>query len=260
MTEEKLRKLKAILEEIDLLKNDSPLTKGEFFGYFKKLVRHFFNLKTKTQQDLEALKQSLVGKLEAIKLKRGEKGPRGATGERGESGVGLVGPRGLKGEPGIAKDGRDGRDGETPDITDVITRASTIAAEIVSDELKPKIPEKPRIATVEGLKKALRDIRKELKKLKKQKVVYTGTSVGQGGGIVKAYDLSSSLDGSTKLFQLPVFWRVISVQSSSFPNAFRLTTDYTVDGSAFTLTFTSEIHAASTLSSGQTITVIYSEP
>ena len=80
-----------------------------------------------------------------------------------------------------------------------------------------------------------------------------------GGKIVKVYDLSASLDGVTKTFALPAFWRVISIQSTSFPFAFRPTTDYTTDASAMTITFTSEVEASSTLASGQTLLVIYSE-
>jgi len=74
---------------------------------------------------------------------------------------------------------------------------------------------------------------------------------------VQVYDLSSSLDGVTKTFGLPAFWKVFDVRSSSFPYAFRPTVDYTVDGSAMTITFTSEVEAAGTLATGQTLYVLY---
>lgn len=78
-----------------------------------------------------------------------------------------------------------------------------------------------------------------------------------GGHIVKSYDISSQLNGVLKTFNLPALWRVISVHSSSIPNTFRETVDYTWTGQS--ITFTSEINAASTLATGQTITIVYSE-
>lgn len=78
-------------------------------------------------------------------------------------------------------------------------------------------------------------------------------------GVVKAYDLSSSLNGVLKTFSLPAFWRVISVHLSSFPNIVRETIDYTTDASAMTITFTSQIDAGSTLATGQTLLVVYAE-
>lgn len=86
-----------------------------------------------------------------------------------------------------------------------------------------------------------------------------GTNFVVSRGAVKMYDLSALLDGSTKTFALPAFWRVISVHSSSFPHIMRPTTDYTTDGAAMTLTFTAEIDAATVLAEGQSIIVIYGE-
>lgn len=98
----------------------------------------------------------------------------------------------------------------------------------------------------------------EIKKIKGS-VQYVPSGVS-GGGIVKAYDLTSQLNGVLKTFALPAFWRVISVHSSSTPNAFRPTTDYTTDASAMTITFTDQIDAGSTLATGQTLLVVYAEP
>lgn len=113
---------------------------------------------------------------------------------------------------------------------------------------------------------AIRDLREELKKIykllssNKGGTVYVGGSGGATGGkIVKSYDLSASLDGVTKTFALPAFWRVISVHLSSFPGILRPTTDYTTDGTNMTITFTSEISAASSLASGQSLLIVYSE-
>lgn len=85
-----------------------------------------------------------------------------------------------------------------------------------------------------------------------------GGRLGRGtGNPTKYYDLSSLLDGVTKTFAIPANLRVLDVRSSSAPFAFRQTTDYTY--TATSLTFTSEINAASTLKSGQTIYIIYVE-
>ena len=152
-------------------------------------------------------------------------------------------------------------------------KVSIIASERALEAVKPMIPttstlkkdiskmgklirkilkKKLKISDIKGL-------RKELDKLKKSSGMIVGGGSGTGGHIVKAYDLSASLNGVLKTFTIPAFWRIISVHSSSFPNAFRPTTDYTVNGSTYQITFTSEINAATTLASGQTIIVTYSE-
>lgn len=87
-----------------------------------------------------------------------------------------------------------------------------------------------------------------------------GPAFAYSRGAIKLYDLSDQLDGSKKTFAMPAFWRIISIQSTSSPTTFRPGIDYTSDGNAMTVTFTSEIDATSTLSAGQTLTVIYAEP
>jgi len=108
--------------------------------------------------------------------------------------------------------------------------------------------------------KAIKDLQEELDKIKKMKgtVQYVGGgSVGKHN--VVAHDLSASLAGGvTRVFQMPAFWKVISVSLSSFPNILRPTVDFTSDASASTLTILSEIPDAS-LSAGQTMIVLYSE-
>lgn len=107
--------------------------------------------------------------------------------------------------------------------------------------------EKLAIEAIEGL-------REELDKLKK-----ASTGSFNGGGIVgrdivTKYDLSSQLDGVTKTFNIPGTWAIISVSCSSSPNILRPVVDYTHTDS--TITFTDEIHAASTLAAGQTVVLI----
>lgn len=95
-------------------------------------------------------------------------------------------------------------------------------------------------------------------KISKEYIVAGGNS-SNGGGTVKVYDLSSQLDGSTTTFALPAFWRVLTVDLSSTPRALRPDVDFTVDGTAMTITFTSQIRVASSLSAGQTCIVTYAE-
>lgn len=87
----------------------------------------------------------------------------------------------------------------------------------------------------------------------KGKTVFTAIR----GPEVKIYDLSAQLDGVTKTFSLPAFRLVFDVRSSSFPYAFRPTTDYTTDGAAMTITFTDQITADATLAAGQTLYILY---
>lgn len=107
--------------------------------------------------------------------------------------------------------------------------------------------------------KGIEEIEKAIEELKRRKTTIIGGGGGsQGGGrIVKAYDLSPYLNGSTKTFNLPSMWRVISVHSSSFPMAFRENVDFTWTPTS--ITFTSEVSESSTLASGQTVTITYSE-
>ncbi len=87
-----------------------------------------------------------------------------------------------------------------------------------------------------------------------------GWSSGGGGKIAKYYDLSPLLNGVTKTFSLPAFWRVINIQSSSSPNPMRENTDFTVDGTLFQVTFLAGVDASTVLAAGQTILALYTEP
>lgn len=107
--------------------------------------------------------------------------------------------------------------------------------------------------------KDVNGLEKELEKIRRMKVQ---GGFGGGNGLamknaVLVYDLSSSLNGVLKTFSLPAFWRVLTVDLSSFPNALRPTTDYTVDSSAMTITFTSQIEASTSLATGQTCIITY---
>jgi len=156
--------------------------------------------------------------------------------------------------------------------TEVIKEQPVVKEVAVFDEKKfeaeiPKLGEPIRDA-LELLqddnrldKSAIKGLDELLKKLEKKigSAIYVGGGGSTGGKIVKAYDLTSSLNGALKTFSLPAFWRVISVHSSSFPYVFRPTIDYTTDASAMTITFTSEIDETTTLATGQTLLVEYAE-
>lgn len=111
--------------------------------------------------------------------------------------------------------------------------------------------------TIKGLIKRFEDLEDRISKAKGTTNIIGG-AVG-GGHTAKVHDLTDSLNGVTKTFALPAFWRVLNVYSTSTPVIFRPTIDYTVDGSAMTITFTSEINESTTLSAGQTLLVLYSE-
>ena len=78
---------------------------------------------------------------------------------------------------------------------------------------------------------------------------------GAGGSEIKDYDLSSYLDGVTKVFTVPSNKRFISLIGTQFPIVYRKTTDYTGSGTP-TLTLTDTVSAPS---NGQTLIFTYAE-
>ena len=106
---------------------------------------------------------------------------------------------------------------------------------------------------------AIKGLREELGKIKKSQTTNIPMGIGNSRGTVKVYDLSGELNGVLKTFSLPAFWRVLTVDLSSFPNALRPTTDFTTDASLMQITFTSQIDAATSLATGQTCIVTYAE-
>lgn len=158
-----------------------------------------------------------------------------------------------------------------PDLSDInskIEQAYKKFEEIENrkpEEIKPEfIRDQLESIEVEEEKlkiEAIGFLRKELDELKAKisSISFGGNTafVGGGGRQVRSYDLSSQLDGVTKTFNLPAMYRIISVHSSSTPFTFRQTTDYT--WTTTSITFTSEVNADTTLNTGQSITIIYSE-
>lgn len=135
--------------------------------------------------------------------------------------------------------------------------------EMIIDKINATPIQDDLLFTIERIR-GLKEWLEKLERMERNKITsVAGGGLGGSGGVggwgrlVKSYDLSNVLNGVTKTFTLPALWRVISVHSSSFPGAFRETTDYIFTSSS--ITFTSEITAATTLASGQTIIVIYCE-
>jgi hypothetical protein len=145
------------------------------------------------------------------------------------------------------KNGRDGLNGKdaNPNYT------AKLASQLI------KIPKDTATTdAIQELKTTIEDLKKQVGK----GIKYVGGNGGAtGGGIVKIHDLSSQLNGVLKTFALPAFWRVLTADLSSFPNVLRPTVDFTTDGAAMTITFTSQIDASSSLSTGQTCIITYAE-
>lgn len=223
MNDQKLQKLLGLLRVID-----TNVTREDFATAFKSLTSIVLRVETELVKRIDA---------RLAKVKDGKNGRDGKDGAKGDQGD--PGPAGeaIQGPPG-----RDGKDG-TPDTADDIRNK----LELLPDG------EKLAIDAIQDLRKELDALRQDLRGAAQSVIAYSR-------GQTKLYDLSDQLNGSKKTFALPSFWRVLMVQSTSTPNAFRPTVDYTVDGNAMTITFTDEIDAASTLSAGQTLTVLYAEP
>lgn len=216
---------------------------------------------------MEKLASNLFGKFANV-----EKGDQGEKGEKGDPGKTIVGPQGPEGRPGKdskvpgptgppGQDGKPGEDGAPGADGAPGKDGSPDTAEDIRNKLELFIggPEddKPKIEVIGHLREELDAFKKKLSSLSQGNGHQV---VASQRGQIKLYDLSSQLNGTLKTFALPAFWRVINVSSSSFPNSFRPTVDYTVDASVPSITFTSEITAAATLATGQTLLVEYAEP
>lgn len=140
-----------------------------------------------------------------------------------------------------------------PDYTETFAaieaKIPTLPAEKLGEDYRNALEALP-----EGDKLSITAIEKLEERLKRLENRPTG---GGGGGVASSrnlfqdYDLSSQLDGVTKTFNIPAVWNIISVDTSSFPHALRKNVDYTYTPQ--TITFTSEIDAATTLAAGQTV-------
>lgn len=243
------------------------------------ITEHLFELEEKVDECLEMVDSkveemkgmvspNLNNILEQIKGKDGytpQKGVDYFDGEKGEAG------KDAEITPTIIK--KIAEQVKVPIVEKVIEKTETIREQpIVTEVVKEnpfilkgtEIVEKlEALSNDESLPiEAIKDLREELDELKKirsngKSYSFFGGGGGGGGRIVKVHDLTDQLNGVLKTFSLPAFWRIISVNSSSFPFVFRPTIDYTTSGA--TITFTSEIEASTTLATGQTLLVTYAE-
>ena len=145
---------------------------------------------------------------------------------------------GIDGKQGVQGiQGKPGRDG-SPDSAQMIANKLNKEEEIID-------------------KKVIKGLEEDLARI--LRLVQMKTGIG-GGGVGKSnvdyYDLSSSLNGSTKTFSMPSFLRIIDVKLSSAP-VLRPNVDWTSDSSAATLTFTSTIDETTLLAAGQSLIILY---
>lgn len=227
---------------------------------FIKEIVEFFGKK------LDAVGVELKGvSVVTIKGDKGDTGDQGIPGKDGSDGADSKVP-GPKGDPGVdGTNGRDGKDSKVPgpkgdrgDVGPAGVRGK--------DGLKGKAGADGSPDTGEDILKKInkdkttlikRDKVEGLDEIERRARTAEANSQWRGGGgsFVYAHDISASLNGVLKTFTLVANAKVISVFASSFPGVFRPTTDYTTTSS--TITFTSEITAASTLAAGQTVIILY---
>lgn len=205
------------------------------------------------QGEIDELNAILDGK-SVIKGEQGEPGVAGNDGKDGKNGLdGKNGKDGRDGRDG--RDGLDGKDGENGKDGLNGKDGSPDTAEVIVDKINT-LPEREQdqidVKHIKGLKKYI----EEMVSKSQGKTVFVGG--GTGGHVVKTYDLSPYLDGVTKTFTLPAFWRIIDVQIGTIP-PLRPTIDYTSNATNFTLTFTDQIDPVTYLSQGLSAIIIYSE-
>ena len=254
-TEEKnLQKLNKLFSLMD----EDTLTKEDFLASFENVVAYVKKMQEQNLQEVEQLKQAF----ESVSTKLKENNNIDLQDVRTE--IKKVfdkvikdqtdGMNFLRDKTRGFTDGKDGLDADEDIIVDKVLDKIKLPEhkEIILDS-----PEqfKEKVETI--VEELLKELRKTIKGLQFRPMP-TGSGA-TGGGIVKVFDLSDSLDGSIKTFSLPAFWRIISITSSSFPTAFRPTIDYTTDEANSQITFTSEVDVSTMLNTGQSILIVYAE-
>lgn len=236
--EDKIKKMIASLEE-------GSISYEEFTIFLKVLTEILDDLRSKITNSTDELAKSttltsslnkdldkkiafLSGLVDKVKIKKGDKGDKGERGEQG-----LPGRDGIDGKDG--RDGVDGKNGEDGNIKDLSPEEVRDLLELLQGDDRLD-------------KSAIKGLDEELKRLSAIKGGFSGGIVGRD--IIKDIDISGDLDGVTKTFNIPTVWNIISVHLSSFPHALRKTTDFTYTPTS--ITFTSEIDAATSLATGQT--------
>lgn len=239
---DKLEKLRDVLVLMD---TDKP-SYADLAKYFSQLTKVLQSHAEKVDKILTQSEKNTVKELESF-TKQIEKYRAEKKGENG-------------------RDGRNGINGKDADEEKIIEEAvDTLernlpafgpqfrdGLELLKDE------ERLDASAIKNLEKLIKRLMDDVK-FKTVTIGGGGGATAGGGRIVKSYDITSALNGVTKTFSLPAFYRIISVHSSSFPNAFRPIVDYTSDASLMQITFTDAITADTTLAEGQTIIITYAE-
>ena len=240
--------------------DEDSLTKEDFLKAFEAVVKQVKTVEAKLMKDAEALADLVkkaesnldkASKTELSKLKQElqakiEVRLDGATKEMSDS---------LNFVRDKVRDLKDGKDADEQKIVD------TVIAELV-ELSKASDSEKQIFDTPEQIRDKLSNL-PEGERLEAQYIdglveIVTGLIPEQksgGAGIAGRdffvdIDLSSDLDGSTKTFNIPAVYNILSVSLSSFPHALRKGVDFTYTGT--TITFTDEIDASTSLATGQT--------
>lgn len=253
---DKQAQLKNILELLN-----ASVTKTEVMDAFKTLLSFVSQLKQANAEEMSLIKSavSVMGEKWKEQMQRDIESFKGQALKDIQKAL-REQEQGMKfiyDKVSSLKDGENGKDADEQQVIQSVLAQIPPDVEETPTEVRDKLEtlsgdERLDISAIKGLDERLAGIKQTTP------IIYGGTGTG-GGRLVKSYDLSDSLNGILKTFSLPAFWRVISVHSSSFPMIFRPTTDYTTDAGASTITFTSEVDAASTLATGQTIIVVYAE-
>jgi len=153
------------------------------------------------------------------------------------------------------------KDGKTPDDEKLVSLIKPIVDSIEIPIPEIEIPEHPSpeehrdaLEALQGDnrldKSAIKGLEDLFEKVDKFASRPSGTGAVGARDLVVEIDISDQLDGSTKTFNTPATWKILTVDLSSFPHALRKTVDYTYTPTS--ITFTSEIDAGTSLATGQT--------
>ena len=160
------------------------------------------------------------------------------------------------------RDGKDGIDGNDADeekivknILSKIPEPAKETAEVIREKLESlKGEDRLDKEAIRGLEEELNALKEEL--VKEKRFVGGGGGSVNARGLIKALDISSSLDGITATFNIQAVWKVIDIKLSSKP-VLRETIDWTWTPTS--VTFTSEINASTDLAAGQSCILIIAE-
>ena len=234
----------ALTERLQAIQSQSNFANSNLFGIREKIfnvVREEVNkMKTEIMQEMRAILEEKIGEDGVTTLE-------GRPGFSPIKGVDYLDPqemaqlkKELKGMPG--RKGRDGRTG-----VDGITR-------IITKDGSPDTPEQivDKINTLEERieQKTIKGLLSQLKTLRRNMAEKAG---GGGGDSIRFEDLTSSTNGSLKVFTVPAhITGKTAVFSTQSPHVFRPTIDFTETRTTITLT-----DAVGAPQTGQSLIVFY---